>query len=207
MELNKNECWTQLEENTNYEISNFGRVRRKTKYNGFHYIKPFRNSKKKSKLVFVQFISNHKRLKIGLAKLVWKYFGDGNTVGYVKHIDGDPTNNRIDNLYMRREKQQLSKYQIDMFNNYALLNITKIAKHNFSQSIKKYDVDFDDFVQEALIMTWKYLVNYAENEPFYQFCYHYTKYAYFNCIGRILDLRKREVNFCSIHEYMVKKWN
>lgn len=61
----KHECWKDIDYDSRYQVSNFGRIRRKQR-NGYRYLKPFRKGNK--------FIIKIKNKELTCARLVANYF-------------------------------------------------------------------------------------------------------------------------------------
>lgn len=204
----KYELWAKLEEAPNYEISSFGNVKRIYK-RGSRILRPYKNHY----CIIVNFKVNKKTVRLSIAKLVYKYFGECDLkktftkYGYVKHKDGNIWNNRIENLYViTYQGERLKKWQIDKYENEAEKNIGIIAITFYNDKLKQNKIEIEDFKQEALMIVWRYLSLYVENEPFYSFCYHYTKYAYYNILSKIIDKNKNEIEFANMPDYITNRY-
>ena len=94
-----------------YEISNFGRIK-KLKYG---YRKPdniINPGVDKRGYVLVVLIVNKKRKTVYLHHLVWDTFGNKKRSGkilQIDHIDGDRSNNKISNLHLVTQRENVSK--------------------------------------------------------------------------------------------------
>lgn len=199
----KLEAWIPIKEtNGLYEVSNFGRVRRVNKTGGYHYMKPIYQHRTSKNLTAV-FTVNNKKIRKSLASLVFQYFGDCTPKAfggksYVLHKDGNRKNNSIDNLYVTISNDvKLKKWQIKKYNCDAEVNV-KCVVRKYWDKLKQYRIEYDDLVQDALILIWKYLQNYPENEPFYNFCALYTKFAFYNLRAKNIEIIKRENTFSSM---------
>lgn len=83
------EIWKTLEEDSNFEISNHGHIR--NKMTG-RYKQPYENEGK----LRVNLSGGQRRY---IHRLVMKYFGKKNIGTHgIRHLDGNPYNNSIDNL-------------------------------------------------------------------------------------------------------------
>jgi len=117
-----------------YEVSNLG------------IIKSLKNEKRK-KEIFIKgtpdyegyFVSalqrNGKRKQIKIAHVVWDHFGDRPRNGHklqVDHIDGNKSNNRIDNLQLLTNRENTSKYRksVKHSSKYTGVSYTKYKKTN-----------------------------------------------------------------------------
>lgn len=83
--INPNEFWKQIEYDSRYEVSNFGRFRKKNPKNGYRYLKPFRKGN--------LFIVKIKDKEFTCARLVANYFirelKDGERVYHKNKLEND----------------------------------------------------------------------------------------------------------------------
>ena len=100
-----NEIWKKVKDYENYEISNFGKVKRKNKVlkyfickNGYKYVSLSKNGIVKKitihSLVAINFL-NHKN--------------DGTNKIVIDHIDNDKLNNNLDNLQLITNRENNTK--------------------------------------------------------------------------------------------------
>lgn len=92
--------------NKKYQISNFGNIKNHKNQIKKHYSSQdgycFTTFRDKNKKTFSKFIH----------QLVWQYFGNGEISDHNKvidHIDNDKTNNRIDNLQLISQRDNIIK--------------------------------------------------------------------------------------------------
>lgn len=93
-----------------YEISNFGRVKSVIKrYGNMDII--LKLSKMITGYYFASLSKHGKQKSIKISKLVWDHFGDRKQTDklVIDHIDGSRTNDRIDNLQLLTNRENISK--------------------------------------------------------------------------------------------------
>lgn len=174
------EVWKDIEEFKGvYQVSNYGQVRSKKRYI---------NTRTYPSVIMSQYIGNNDCLMVRLrngksqvrrsvAKLVLLTF-EGDPTGnsrQVKHLDGNPNNNRIDNL----EWDTNTAYGLpenhkarELFKENAEKNIDIFIYRNMYHNVSFGEADIDDFKQECLIAIWA-IIDMVENatpENFYGFC-------------------------------------
>ena len=154
------EVWKDIEEFKGvYQVSNYGQVRSKKRYI---------NTRTYPSVIMSQYIGNNDCLMVRLrngksqvrrsvAKLVLLTF-EGEPTGnsrQVKHLDGNPNNNRIDNL----EWDTNTAYGLpenhkarELFKENAEKNIDIFIYRNMYHNVSFGEADIDDFKQECLIV-------------------------------------------------------
>ena len=208
---NNFEKWVEVEEAPNYYISNWGRCKKLTMHTGFHFIKPYVTNKHYTNYM-VKFMKDKKIKIYSLAKLVWKYFGDyelkkiWSRENYILHKDGDTTNNKIENLYTTAGySEKIRRKQCDIYNSYAEKYINFIAKKMYKQ-LKYNNIEVEEFVQNAMIRCWRYINDYVENEPFFNFCIYHSKYTLKDLIVKQKIKDKNEISMCELPQYIQDRY-
>lgn len=161
-----------------YQVSNLGRVRSVERYINTR-IYPAQIMKQRTGsngTMMVALRHNGKQQRRSVAKLVLITFigNPPQDARQAKHLDGDVTNNRLDNLrwdvtknYFLPNNEKAKK----MFFTEAENNIkTYILKRGLKSAVNFGYYDIDDFVQAVLWEVWKDINAYDEKYPFYTFC-------------------------------------
>ena len=167
-----------IEHFTDYKISNYGYI--VNRYNKIISPRISKNGvmidikKRRGKEVIARFTAN-------LDRLVYKYFiGNIDDITRVFHKDNDITNNRVDNLYIKRTEP--SQCSIDMFNKYAIHFVYHYCIRRWLHCSKE-GLDLDNIIGEALLISWKHLYHfnkygYEDVKMFYHFCADFCKTAF-----------------------------
>lgn len=126
------EIWKTIKERKTYEVSNFGKVRRKLKY-GYKSLKPFED---KDGYLKVCLCENQHRVYRYIHRLVAIEFIENiENKPTVNHKDGNKQNNYINNLEWSTYKEQ---------NNHALKNKLRIMKNDgCSKRVAQYDMNMN----------------------------------------------------------------
>lgn len=181
------EHWVDIEECENTQISDRGRVRHSRSK------RLFKISLNKNSTPIFRTSKNGVFKSFTVAKLVYKYFGDGafptDRRAYILRKDGNKFNNSIDNLFLATTKNDKYKqeWQIDVLNQQVLLEIQNIIKYRkpfneVSRAKSKYTIDKQELEQGSLIEIFKNIGKLVEGEPLYNFCYKYVKYVWYKLI-------------------------
>lgn len=103
------EIWKTIKNYENYEISNFGRVRRKFKNGKTHYLKSIKTEK--GYLVVILYNNEKKQKKLRIHRLVAQAFIPNIfNKPQVNHIDLDKTNNQVQNLEWVTNQENINHY-------------------------------------------------------------------------------------------------
>lgn len=126
------ESWKTIKEMKTYEVSNYGRVRKKL-LSGYRYLKPFKD---KDNYLRVCLCENNHRIYRNIHRLVAiEFITNSNNKPTVNHIDGNKHNNHIDNLEWATIKEQ---------NNHALKNKLRFMKNDgCSKKVAQYDMNMN----------------------------------------------------------------
>jgi hypothetical protein len=101
-----------------YEISNFGRVKSLERkiWNGFGFMsvkeRMLKQALNKSNYYYIGLSKHNKRSCRSVHTIVWDHFGDKSRNGsklQVDHVDENPHNNRIDNLQLLTNRENVTK--------------------------------------------------------------------------------------------------
>lgn len=163
-----------------YKVSNYGRL---ISPKG-RELKPY---PQKSRLGTVRAVCTLKierrgiyiRKVVGVAVEVYRYFGEGYFDGvHIYHKDGDPMNNRLDNLYIcggyinKPSKEQEAH----------IPEILACVKHcmwvNGYTKYARRGMDTGNVIGNAVFECWRHLPQYRTELSFYGYCKHYTKLAF-----------------------------
>ncbi|MCI9641243.1 MAG: hypothetical protein HFJ98_00385 [Eubacterium sp.] len=207
------EEWRDIEEFKGlYQVSNYGRVRSVERYI---------NTRTYPSQIIKTAVRNNNSVQVGLrkpgkyqvhrsvAKLVLLAF-----VGQApkwskqaKHLDGNPNNNRLDNLEWdvgRASKVESNIKAREYFNTNALKCIEiYISRNRVFEMFKFGIVDIDDYKQECLIRIWRDIDCFNFEYSFYTFCAPkckwvlnrmYSKYIKkVQCVSRFSDYEVKEI--------------
>lgn len=174
------EEWRDIEEFKGlYQISNLGKVRSLERHI---------NTRTYPSQIMKSFVGNNncvmvrlrqkgkKQVKRSVAKLVLMAFvgKPPDIAKSVKHIDGDPRNNCIDNLawdvceaYYMPENYSARNLFIEKAPKMVDIYITKKC---IKKSVNFWFCDVDDFKQMCLLKIWRYIDAYTDDVNFYTFC-------------------------------------
>ena len=109
------EIWKEITEYNSYAVSNLGRIKRikKTSRNKANTIlKPIiqRDGHASVRLYRQDEDGTYSRKQYGIHQLVMEYFVEPRPKGtFIKHLDGDKTNNKLENLEYRRAKERYQR--------------------------------------------------------------------------------------------------
>lgn len=174
------EIWKDIEEFKGlYQVSNYGRVRSLERYiNTRTYpsqiIKPLSRNNNNIQVGLRK--KGHPQVHRSVASLVLKAF-----VGpppkwskQAKHLDGDPNNNRLENLEWdigRASKLPENEKARKCFVENAEKVVNFYIKKNNLYSAFKFGIfDIDDYRQECLIRIWRDIDAFNGEYSFYTFC-------------------------------------
>ena len=172
------EIWKDIEEfEDSYQVSNLGRVRSKERYlNTRTYpAQIMRQYRGNNNSVKVRLRNGKSQVSRSVAKLVLLTFvgKPPKNAKQAKHLDGDPTNNRLDNLEWDVDKTYglpPSPRARKLFNEEVERMIDIFINKNFYNKISFGEADIQDFKQECLISIWN-VVDLLDNyDNLYYFC-------------------------------------
>lgn len=174
------EIWKDIEEFKNsYQVSNLGRVRSKERYlNTRTYpSKIMKQYTRNNDSVQVRLRNGKSQVSRSVAKLVLLTFvgKPPKNAQQAKHLDGDPSNNRLDNLQWDVNKSYglpPNQQARELFNKEAKRMIDIFINKNQYNNISFGEVDIQDFKQECLIAIWNIIdmIDYYEAASFYKLC-------------------------------------
>lgn len=136
----------------------------------------------------------HKAFSVG--QVVYKLFVDENYNGRLFHKDHNPFNNAVENLrpgYGIREE-----WQIEEFNKYAYPTAKLyLGKWGINESIG-HSLS-DDFIQDSVMLMWKYLSNFKRGTKFSSFGARYCRIAFLELYKdikthKVISLDRRKEN-------------
>lgn len=186
------EYWTELDgTNGLYDISNLGNIRNvRTRHN----VMPRKKTNSNSVIVSIKNKKIGKELKVHVGHAVYKHFTDKEFVhnGFkVIHIDGNHNNNNINNLkVLEHIHNKATKEQLEIFEKWVYRTVRKLVYGKY-KSLKGFD--FENLIQESVMLVYKYLPNYNIETKFINFCCHYVQMAFKNLIRQFRQ-------FCLIEE-------
>lgn len=172
------EIWKDIEEfEDSYQVSNLGRVRSKERYlNTRTYpAQIMRQYRGNNNSVKVKLRNGKSQVSRSVAKLVLLTFvgKPPKNAKQAKHLDGDPTNNKLDNLEWDVDKTYSlppSPRARKLFNEEVERMIDIFINKNFYNKISFGEADIQDFKQECLISIWN-VVDLLDNyDNLYYFC-------------------------------------
>ena len=172
------EIWKDIEEfEDSYQVSNLGRVRSKERYlNTRTYpAQIMRQYRGNNNSVKVRLRNGKSQVSRSVAKLVLLTFvgKPPKNAKQAKHLDGDPTNNRLDNLEWDVDKTYglpPNPRARKLFNEEVERMIDIFINKNFYNKISFGEADIQDFKQECLISIWN-VVDLLDNyDNLYYFC-------------------------------------
>lgn len=165
MEINENESWVDIENfEGKYQISNLGRIKSKLRKLNSRYGQNRTlnekilslNKDKNSHYVSITLSKNNKRFTKSIHRLVAQAFiPNPENKCCVNHIDGDPSNNNLNNLewvtmkensqhaYSKQLKRQKTSWNRD-----EIIELTKIAFNAGREYSNNYH--HSDFIKENL---------------------------------------------------------
>ena len=174
------EEWRDIEEfKDSYQVSNLGRVRSKERYlNTRTYPSQImRTYTGNNNNVQVRLRNGKSQVRRSVAKLVLLTFvgNPQKNAKQAKHLDGNPNNNRLDNLQWDVDKTYGMTPNLkarELFNKEAQRMVNIYVLKNGYQLISFGEVDIDDFKQECLIAIWNIIdmVDFYDTKSFYSFC-------------------------------------
>jgi len=173
------EIWKDIEEfKDSYEVSNFGRVRSKER---FKYTRTYPSKIMKPLIgnngcVLVRLRNGKSQVRRSVAKLVLLAFvgNPPDVARQVRHKDGNPNNNYVDNLewdVCKAYTMPVNIHARELFNSKAekmidiYIEIKRVAK-----ALNFVYFDVDDFKQLCLYKIWRYIDAYTEDINFFTFC-------------------------------------
>ena len=191
------EHWVDLEEAKDVQISDKGRVRNSKSKKEYKY-RMLGDCKIVGFITKKTYTKHGERVSFSVARLVYKYFGDGefptDRKSFVFHIDGNKFNNCIDNLFLAtsRRDQHYEEWQLEILNQQALAEIQKIIKYRrpyneVYRSKKLYAIDKQELEQGSLIEVFKNIGKLVEGEPLYNFCFKYVKFTWYKLLKQSQD--------------------
>lgn len=172
------EIWKDIEEFKDYyQISNLGRVRSKERY---LYTRTYpsqiiRQHIGNNNCVQVRLRNGKSQVSRSVAKLVLLTFkGEPpKNAKQAKHLDGNPNNNRLDNLEWDIDKTYGLPPNIKaraLFNDEVERMIDIFINKNLYNNISFGEVDILDFKQECLIAIWNVVDMLDDYDNLYSFC-------------------------------------
>ncbi len=174
------EIWKDIEEfKGSYQVSNLGNVRSVERfiYTRTYPSKPIKLAIGNQGCVIVRLRNGKKQLIRSVGKLVaLTFIGEPpKNARQVKHLDGNPNNNRLDNLKWDVNKSYglpLNQKARELFYNEAAKNVNIYVRKNKLYNISFGEVDIDDFKQECLLAIWNIIdiLEHYEPDRFYSFC-------------------------------------
>lgn len=172
------EIWKDIEEFKDYyQISNLGRVRSKERY---LYTRTYPSQIIRQRIgnnncVQVRLRNGKSQVSRSVAKLVLITFkGEPpKNAKQAKHLDGNPNNNRLDNLEWDIDKTYGLPPNIKaraLFNDEVERMIDIFINKNLYNNISFGEVDILDFKQECLIAIWNVVDMLDDYDNLYSFC-------------------------------------
>lgn len=172
------EIWKDIEEFKDYyQISNLGRVRSKERY---LYTRTYPSQIIRQRIgnnncVQVRLRNGKSQVSRSVAKLVLLTFkGEPpKNAKQAKHLDGNPNNNRLDNLEWDIDKTYGLPPNIKaraLFNDEVERMIDIFINKNLYNNISFGEVDILDFKQECLIAIWNVVDMLNDYDDLYSFC-------------------------------------
>lgn len=172
------EIWKDIEEFKDYyQISNLGRVRSKERY---LYTRTYpsqiiRQHIGNNNCVQVRLRNGKSQVSRSVAKLVLLTFKGKppKNAKQAKHLDGNPNNNRLDNLEWDIDKTYGLPPNIKsraLFNDEVERMIDIFINKNLYNNISFGEVDILDFKQECLIAIWNVVDMLDDYDDLYSFC-------------------------------------
>lgn len=164
-----------------WQISNYGRYKTGKGKIKSGFLKNYNGYK--SLYIELKKVKNGERERVvrNIAQLVYLYFAKEKPKYEdfkVYHIDGNPLNNRIDNLKVSiTENCVPNGEQLNKFNKEAYRCIVHYLLKNNWLKAQDYGLDIDGIIQESALMVYKHLHKYKQNNNFYAFCKKYTKFC------------------------------
>lgn len=175
------EEWRDIEEfKDSYQVSNLGRVRSKERYI---------NTRTYPSQIMATHIGNNDNVQVQLrrkgksqvrrsvAKLVLLTFvgKPPKNAQQAKHLDGNPNNNKLDNLQWDVDKtydMPPNPKARELFYKEAQRMVDIYVNKNKYNLISFGEADIDDFKQECLIAIWNIIdmVEFYDTKSFYSFC-------------------------------------
>lgn len=150
------EEWKEIEGFPGYKISNLGRVA-----SPLGRELNIQHTGDKYKEAYIVLTVGGKRCSRHIAQLVYLHFSEKKMKyqgSQVLHIDGNPDNNRIDNLRTALTVQDaVTEEQRRVYEEWCLPSIKLVIKQ---QNINALQIDVDNFIGEAALALWKYLPLY-----------------------------------------------
>lgn len=177
------EVWKDLEFDGihGYKISNYGRVMTpKGKIKKLEMHEAEVGDKINVRVELKQILNGVRMRKvISVGHWVYKLFSDDPPKFAdfnIYHIDGNPENNRIDNLRCACTTNcQATEEQMRIFNKSVYKCIKHYLKCRGWTEYQDVGLDVDSIIQESAVAVWKYLHQYTTDRSFYGFVKRYTR--------------------------------
>ena len=200
------EIWKDIEEfKDSYQVSTLGRVRSKERH---IYTRTYPSQIMKTLIgnnnsVQVRLRNGKSQVGRSVAKLVLLTFvgKPPKNAQQVKHLDGDPSNNRLDNLEWDIDKSYglpPNPQARELFNKEAERMIDIFINKNRLNNMSFGEVDVQDFKQECLIAIYNVIdmIEHYDTKSFYCFCSKKSMWV-FNRFYRKYKNRNQHINFSS----------
>lgn len=172
------EIWKDIEEfKDNYQVSNLGRVRSKERFlhTRTYTSQIMREYIRNNNSVQVRLRNGKSQVSRSVAKLVLLTFvgKPPKNAKQVKHLDGNPNNNRLDNLEWDVDKTYglpPNPKARELFNKEVERMIDIFINKNCYNNISFGEADIQDFRQECLIAIWNVVDMLDDYDNLYSFC-------------------------------------
>lgn len=172
------EIWKDIEEfKDSYQVSNLGRVRSKERllHTRTYPSQIMREYIRNNNSVQVRLRNGKSQVSRSVAKLVLLTFvgKPPKNAKQVKHLDGNPNNNRLDNLEWDVDKTYglpPNPKARELFNKEVERMIDIFINKNCYNNISFGEADIQDFRQECLIAIWNVVDMLDDYDNLYSFC-------------------------------------
>lgn len=172
------EIWKDIEEfKDSYQVSNLGRVRSKERFlhTRTYTSQIIREYIRNNNSVQVRLRNGKSQVSRSVAKLVLLTFvgKPPKNAKQVKHLDGNPNNNRLDNLEWDVDKTYglpPNPKARELFNKEVERMIDIFINKNCYNNISFGEADIQDFRQECLIAIWNVVDMLDDYDNLYSFC-------------------------------------